>query len=144
MEIKSYFVIKPEWIEHREEIKKKIEEEWFTISSKKIVKATKELISEVLYKDDPQRLLSLHEEHFPWKEIEIWLISGKTLNEFIELTWKDSNPILCPKWTIRRIYGKEGILINWYPYFLNSIHRPLNAKEFEDTIEWILKIVNDF
>lgn len=138
--ITSYFVIKPDAFEQRDQIKTLIKNNWFEIVSSKVMEATSNMVTQIFYKYDEEWLQECHKHFFCWKPIEVGVISGNTLEDFVSFTWRDADPNKCPENSIRGIFWSAAVCILQYKYYVNAIHRPVNQKELLWCIGSICKL----
>lgn len=134
------FIIKPDGMSHREEIRKIIARAGLVIIESKILLLPKWAI-EVLYDNVPKNILVAKEEYFS-SPVEVGIIEGENaVDAFFELCGSNTRPSECAPGTLRAIFGKVNpVPIKGIDYYLNAIHRP-NREEVKKNIDLIKSLL---
>ncbi len=135
---KSFFIIKPEAFNQREEIKRVIA----TQSDLKIIVTRTVILTEhdinTLYLDDIETdLMKAIKTQLIGAMVEVGIVVGEdAVIKLTQICGENSFPGDCPKGTIRERFGKrQPIVFRGITYYLNAIHKA-SKKEAKPAIEW--------
>lgn len=135
---KSFFIIKPEAFNQREEIKRIIATQLdLKIIATKIVVLTERNI-DTLYLDDAETdLMKAIKTQLIGVIVEAGIVVGEdAIVKLTQICGEDPSPGGCPERTIRERFGKsKPIIFHGIAYYLNAIHKA-SKKEVNPAIEW--------
>lgn len=135
---KTFFIIKPEAFSERGKIKEFMESHsnLKVISSRIMVLQDDDVCA--LYLDDiGTDLQTAAKRHLVGRQVEAGIVEGENaIEEFLLLCGKYPDNKLCDDNTIRKVFGKEEIIMYGdTTYFLNAIHKS-SRKEAESSVKW--------
>lgn len=140
----AIYIVKPEAIEHRKEIREFIEKNSFlTIRYSKLMILNDEAIHYLFIDDRGTALLNAIKQHMLGKRVEVNIVvSGERseeelATELVRVTGAHFNPKLCDPNTVRAIFGSSDFMMyHNQKYFLNAIHRS-SPQESQEATEWL-------
>lgn len=143
-----FFMIKSDWLEHKDKILEFLEERWFSLDFWIIVDFNKKLL-DIIYWWDEKWLYDLHKKYYlseqEYKKVYLWFTRGE-LWDLVSVTWKNCDYKKCRKDTIRNKFWTWQVSLGNQIYFLNSIHTPKDQEELKENLkvkEYILNIKKD-
>lgn len=136
---KSFFIIKPEAFNQREEIKRIIttQSDLRIIASKIVVLIAQDI--DILYLDDVETdLMKAIKAQLTDAMVEVGIVAGKdAVIELCRICGEDPCPGDCRKGTVREKFGKhQPIFFHGVTYYLNAIHKA-SKKEVGPSLEWL-------
>ncbi len=129
----SMYIIKPEGMGYRKEIRDILERGGLQIIDATEIILTNEILDGLYDNLQGNVRRELH-RFFEDQSVEIGIVKGhNALSRLVRITGKDTNPAKCEEGTIRKMFGwSEPLLLHGrYYYFGNVIHRPKNIRELE-------------
>lgn len=142
----AVYIVKPEALSRREEIREFIEKHSYLVVSKATVIIMDELAINNLFPDDlGTPLMDAIRAHMLGKSVEVNVVESSVGlesevsigNELVRITGASFIPAQCEVNTVRFVFGSNEI--NWYcgqPYYLNAVHRT-TAGEASIVTEWV-------
>ncbi|MEK7641618.1 MAG: nucleoside-diphosphate kinase [Patescibacteria group bacterium] len=135
---KTFFIIKPEAFEIRNDIKGYIAAHSdLKLVESRIIRLTEADI-DALYGDDlASPLLEAAKRHSAGKQVEVCILEGESAVErFLDLAGRHFDGELCEPHTIRYVFGRLGtVKYGDVVYFLNAVHKA-SPGEVRASLEW--------
>ena len=136
---RSVYIIKPEGMPRRHEIREMIEKMAGLAIVGSITTVLPEWALAKLYPDlaqEKNELWLATLEHLAHSECEIGIVEGENaVQRFFELCGEMTSPLQCRSGTIRLVFGKEKpVRVGEKLYWRNVIHRSKNQQEAESDL----------
>lgn len=141
---KSVYIIKPEAVAHREQIRALIRGAGLRVANHKLAVFPEHAL-EALYPDMQENLHAATLHYFGIGPSEIGIVEGENaINRLSQLAGEDVNPAKCAPGTIREQYGFKNP-VKWRNaiYFLNGLHRSKNTTEVERDLELFSSLADE-
>jgi nucleoside diphosphate kinase len=123
-------IIKPHAMENSNEILVALKDTAVIVYRTKKIFYTAELV-EILYDHMSAEARSDIASRYVGLEALALLVSVKSIDKFLEIVGKESDPRLCGKGTIRERFGIhcDASAVGGEQWFENAFHRPIDARE---------------